>query len=99
MRATDVLGNRFAGSGKSGAIDKTGTKQLRLNRRNASGRVLILHMRFACRSKVAQIRHFFAHLIEEIQIERNAGFVGDGKKMQHAVGAAAERHIARKRVL
>ena len=52
----------------------------------------------ACGRKVADIRHLRGQLVERLQLQRHASFIGNCQQMQHRVGRAADSHFAAKRV-
>ena len=47
---------------------------------------------------MAEVRCYAADLVEYMKVECYAGFMGNRKKVQHAVGRTAQRHITSDRV-
>ena len=47
---------------------------------------------------MAQIRRAFRHLIGNIHVDLNTGFMGDGRKMEHGICGASQRHVNSERI-
>ena len=48
---------------------------------------------------MAEIWRAVGHFVDDVRIDRHARFVGNGRQMEHGVGAAAQRHIDGQRVV
>ena len=55
------------------------------NCRESACVVEVVHVSAACRCEVAEVRHFRAEFVENIQVQLYAGFVCDSQQMEHAV--------------
>ena len=67
--------------------------QLVQHRIDAASLVQILHICVACRSQVADVRGACADLVDHIQVDLDAAFVGNCRQVEHTVGGAAQRHV------
>ena len=94
-----VVSHGFPRGGHGGSVDVTGVRQLFYHGRKASRLVEVLNVVMSGGSKVTEVRDAAADGVDFIEIQGNLGFVGDGQKMQHAVGGAPQGHIHRQRVL
>ncbi|CAN4018777.1 Glycerate dehydrogenase, partial [Dysosmobacter welbionis] len=90
----NVLAHGLAGDGQAVQIQKTALGQLRLDSRDAAGRVQVRHVGGARRGQVAQVGGLLADLVEQGQVHRAARLLGDGQQVQHRVGGAAQGHVA-----
>ena len=60
---------------------------------DAAGFVQVFHVCVTCRSKVADVRGACTDLVDHVQIDLDAAFVGNCRQVQHAVGGTAQCHI------
>ncbi len=67
--------------------------QLRHHRIDAARLVKILHIGWACRRKVTQVRCLLTDTICKINLKIHANLMGNGRKMEHTVGRAAKGHV------
>ncbi len=67
--------------------------------RDAADAVDVAHVELAARLGVGDVRHAGGDLVEVVELELDAGLVGDRQEVQHGVGRAAERVGERHRVL
>ncbi len=63
------------------------------HRRHPAGPVQILQMVGAAGAQVAEVRRLLGYLVEEIHVQVDTRFPGDGRHVQHRVGGAAQGHI------
>ena len=85
--------------GLSGNSHDIGMEQILLgqfvqNGIDAAGFVQVFHVCVTCRSKVADVRGACTDLVDHVQIDLDAAFVGNCRQVQHAVGGTAQCHIS-----
>ena len=72
--------------------------QFRHHRIYAAGFIQVFYVGRPCRCQVAEVRGLFADSIRKVNLKIHADLMGDRRKVQHAVGRAAQSHIYRQGV-
>ena len=91
--ACDILSQRLSCDGQTVGVEKVLLVQLSHDSVHAARLVEILYVGGACRRQVAQVRSALADAVGEINLKVHADLVGNGRKMQHAVGGASQSHV------
>ena len=86
-----VLGHRLAGDGQHVAVQQAGVEQVLEHDRHAADAVEVAHVELAARLHVGDVRDLGGDAVEVVELELDAGLVGDGQQVEHGVGRAAER--------
>ena len=94
----DVLADGLSVCSDQRLVDKTFLVKFRHNCRDSARSVEIVHVRFACRGQMAEVRRLLGYLVEEVEIEGHSRFMGYGQKMEHRIRGASQCHIACKSV-
>ncbi len=95
----DVFRHGLSCNGHHVSVKQVLLGQLVQYRINAASLVQILHVCVTCRSQVADVRGACADLVDHIQVDLDAAFIGNCRQVEHAVGGAAQRHICGQCVL
>jgi hypothetical protein len=95
----EVLGHGLAGDGEAVAVQQAGVEQVLQHHRHAADAVEVAHVELAAGLHVGDVRHLGGDPVEVLELELDAGLVGDGEQVQHRVGGAAERGRDGDRVL
>ena len=94
-----VLRHRLAGHRHLVTVQQPLLEQVPEHDGHAADAVEIAHVELAARLHVGDVRHTRGDLVEVVEIELDAGLVGDRQQVQHGVGRTAERVGERDRVL
>ena len=89
----DVLPHGLAGDGEAVLVDEARLVQLAHDGEYAAGLVEVGHVVLARRGEVAEVGSLAADLVEDVQVDVEAGLAEDGWQVEHGVGGAAEGHV------
>ena len=96
--ACDILSQRLSCDGQTVGVEKVLLVQLSHDSVHAARLVEIFHISRSCRCQVAQVRCLLTDWISKCNIKIKSHFMGDCRKMEHAVRRTAERHIHGQRI-
>ena len=78
------------GHGQHVAVEQAGVEQVLEHDRHAADAVEVAHVELAARLHVGDVRHAGGDPVEVVEVELDAGLVGDGQQVQHGVRRAAD---------
>ena len=94
----NILPDGLSGHGHALRVQQSDVRQFFHYRIDAARLVEIFHISRSCRCQVAQVRCLLADRIGKCNIKIKSHFMGDCRKMEHAVRRTAERHIHGQRI-
>ena len=93
LTSFDILTDRFPGHCHAIQVQKPQLTDLVHHCIHTAGLIQILHIGWASRRQMTQIRSSGTDLIGNIHIQLHPGLMGNRRQMQHTVGTAAQCHI------
>ena len=91
IEAGEVLCHRLAGHGHHIAVQQAGVEQMLHHHGNPADAIEIAHVELATRLHVGDVRNLGGDPVEVVEMQLDAGFVGNGEQMKNRVRRAAER--------
>ena len=98
LGAADVLAYGLAGDRQAFQVDQFRPGQLLEDGADAAGAVQILDVVRPGRAEGAEMRRHPADLVEQLEVDGNAGLMGQGRQVEHRIGGAAQGHVHRQGV-
>ena len=90
VEGVDVLRERPPGDGEAVAVQEPGVEQLLHDNLHTADAVEVRHVEAAVGLHVGDVGHALADAVEVLELQFDAGLVGDGEEVEHCVGGAAE---------
>ena len=94
----NIFTDRLSGHGHAVEVQKPEFGQLVHDSINPARLVQLIHIGMACRGEVAQVRCLCGIFICQAHVQFKTDLMGDGRKVQHRIGGAAESHVHRQRI-
>ena len=94
----NIFTDRLSGHGHAVEVQKPESGQLIHDGIDPARLIQLIHIGMACRGEVAQVRCLCGIFICQTHVQFKTDLMGDGRKVQHRIGGAAESHIHCQRI-